>query len=46
MNEQEAIKYLEQHGYIADDAKDMAINMEKQTFKIKNILGGADHGKG
>ena len=31
MTEQEAIKYIENHGYISDDVKDMAIKaLEKQ----------------
>ena len=34
MTVQESIKYLEQHGYIADDVKDMAIKaLEKQIPK-------------
>jgi len=40
MNEQEVIKYIEQHGYIADDAKDMAINaIEKQIAKKPDVWG-------
>lgn len=40
MNEQEVIKYLEQHGHIADDAKDMAINaIEKQIAKKPDVWG-------
>lgn len=35
MTEQEAIKYLENHGYISDDVKDMAIKaLEKQIPKL------------
>ena len=34
MTNQEAIKYLENHGYISDDVKDMAIKaLEKQIAK-------------
>ena len=34
MTEQEAIKYIENHGYISDDVKDMAIKaLEKQIPK-------------
>lgn len=34
MNTKEAIKYLEQHGYISDDVKDMCIEaLNKQIFK-------------
>lgn len=34
MTEQEAIKYIENHGYISDDVKDMAIKaLEKQISK-------------
>ena len=34
MTEQEAIEYLENHGYISDDVKDMAIKaLEKQIPK-------------
>ena len=33
MTEQEAIEYLENHGYISDDVKDMAIKaLEKQKY--------------
>ena len=34
MTKQEAIKYIENHGYISDDVKDMAIKaLEKQIPK-------------
>ena len=34
MTNQEAIKYIENHGYISDDVKDMAIKaLEKQIAK-------------
>ena len=40
MTEQEIIKYLEQHGHIADDVKDMAINaIEKQIASKPNRWG-------
>ena len=38
MTEQEAIEYIENHGYISDDVKDMAIKaLEKQM--PKKIIG-------
>lgn len=35
MNEREAIKYIEQHGFIADDVKDMAIKAINKQFPKK-----------
>ena len=43
MTEHEAIKYLEQHGYIADDVKDVAIEaLEKQIPKKVKQSGVLD----
>ena len=44
MTNQEAIKYIENHGYISDDVKDMAIKaLEKQIAikpnKLVNVFG-------
>lgn len=39
MNEQEVIKYLEYHGYIADEVKDMAIQaIEKRIPKLAELI--------
>ena len=39
MNEQEAIRYIEQHGFISDEAKDMAIKaLEKQMPKKPRLV--------
>lgn len=40
MTVQEVIKYLEQHGFIADEVKDMCIQaLEKQIPKTPNLEG-------
>lgn len=40
MTEQEAIEYIENHGYISDDVKDMAIKaLEKQIPKKPDFEG-------
>ena len=40
MKEQEAIKYIENHGYISDDAKDIAFKtLEKQIPKKPTYVG-------
>lgn len=48
MTEQEAIKYIEPHGFIADDVKDMCIDaLEKQIPKQpNNIHQHVDHKTG
>ena len=38
MTEQEAIKYIENHGHIDDAVKDIAINAIKKNYKIKLIV--------
>ena len=37
MNEREAIKYIEQHGFIADDVKDMAIKAIEKQISMKTL---------
>ena len=40
MDEQQVIKYIENHGYISDEVKDTAIKaIEKQTPKIPTYEG-------
>lgn len=38
MTEQEAIKYIEQHGFIDDAVKDMAIEALEKKISLKRIL--------
>lgn len=41
MTEQEAIEYIENHGHISDDVKDMAIKaLEKQMPKKRDEMMG------
>lgn len=37
MTEQEAIKYIESHGYISDDVKDMAIKALEEIQQYREI---------